>query len=112
MHDCIAERRFHFYFIATTTQWHTLVESCYHVATQSTHLFICLILSLFHATANISTSKRSVRFSGLAGSQTYQQTSTTALRQPLELNMLYTPATRRQRLLLSHEIMAGRQVFC
>jgi hypothetical protein len=41
MHDCIAERRFHFYCIATTTQWHRWVESCYHVATQSTHLFTC-----------------------------------------------------------------------
>jgi hypothetical protein len=43
MHDCIAERRFHFYCIATTTQWHRWVESCYHVATQSTHLFPCSI---------------------------------------------------------------------
>ena len=62
MHDCIAEQRIHFYCIATTTQWHSLVGSCYHVAAQSTHLFLCLILPLFHATANISTRKLALRF--------------------------------------------------
>jgi len=62
MHDCIAEQRIHFYCIATTTQWRSLVGLCYDVATQSTHLFFYLILPFFHATANISTSKPALRF--------------------------------------------------
>jgi len=80
MHDCTAERSFHFCCIATTTQWHIRVESCYYVATQSTHLFLCLILPLFHATANISVSKPSVESSTLARPRMEQQTSSSSTR--------------------------------
>jgi hypothetical protein len=48
-------------------------------------------LLLFHATANISTSNRSLRSRGEAWPQTCQQTSTAALRQPHEPGMLSTP---------------------
>jgi hypothetical protein len=48
-------------------------------------------LLLFHATANISTSNRSLRSIGEAWPQTCQQTSTAALRQPHEPGMLSTP---------------------